>query len=565
MSTENAVKPEWDPANELYPPEFERRYREAGYWTDDTFAQLLDVAASQYGSNEAVVGLNWAGSEIRWTYKEVLDRAIDIGAQLSRAGVTVRSRVLVQLPNIADFVPVVAAIFRIGAIPLFSIPAHRRDALGSFIEAAEPVAIVTVGRYGDCDHRKLMRETLLETEYQPQVLVLAEDPLEFEVLDSPTDSVSVPRHTHTVPAAAPEPTELAFLQVSGGTTGVPKLIPRSHAAYHYTLRRSVEICNVTQATRFLVVIPCAHNFAMSSPGILSVLLAGGTVVMCPDPMPSTAFELVEREKITLVSLVPPLLMLWLAMSGKSAADLSSLEVINVGGAALAAEAAARVGPTFGCTLQQVFGMAEGLVNYTRLDDRSDVIINSQGYPLSPADEIKILNEDGTPTTEGEPGVLWTRGPYTIRGYLGGVGADSFDEEGFYCPGDIVRRLPSGHLRVEGRISDHINRAGEKISAEEIENHIVALPQVVDAAVVGVTDPRLGERSCAFIVAQPGKVISHSEINGYLRDRGLANYKIPDQTIVREHFPVTGVGKLSRRALRKELASIAEDQELGLRT
>ena len=211
---------------------------------------------------------------------------------------------------------------------------------------------------------------------------------------------------------------------------------------------------------------------------------------------------VEAEQVTITALVPALVIRWLEAleaSGEGRFDLSSLEVLQVGGARLVPEVARRIGPAIGCRVQQVFGMAEGLLNYTRLDDPDDVVVETQGRPLSPADELRIVGPDGEPVPDGEPGELLTRGPYTIRGYYraDAHNATAFTADGFYRTGDIVRLDPSGNLTVEGRAKDLINRGGEKISAEEIENLLLAHPAVREAAAVAMPHAVLGEQTCAY--------------------------------------------------------------------
>src|SRR5690606_22565729 len=175
----------------------------------------------------------------------------------------------------------------------------------------------------------------------------------------------------------------------------------------------------------------------------------------PSPAPDVCFALIEQEQVTVTSLVPPLLLLWLEAAPNSQADLSSLKVVQVGGAKLSAEVAKRVRPVLGITLQQVFGMAEGLVNYTRLNDPEDIIVNTQGRPISPDDEILIVDDNGDPVPQGEPGYLLTRGPYTIRAYHNNPAANarSFTEDGYYRSGDIVKMTPEGYLSVQGRAND----------------------------------------------------------------------------------------------------------------
>nr|BFE82388.1 hypothetical protein GCM10020093_049890 [Planobispora longispora] len=271
-------------------------------------------------------------------------------------------------------------------------------------------------------------------------------------------------------------------------------------------------------------------------------------MLAPDPSPGACFPLIERERVTIAALVPPLALVWLDAAASTAHDLSSLQVLQVGGAKFSEEAAKRVRPELGCTLQQVFGMAEGLVNYTRLDDPEGIVVSTQGRPISPDDEILILDDEGR---ESDYGHLLTRGPYTIRGYWRADEHNriAFTEDGFYRTGDIVRRTPEGYLVVEGRAKDQINRGGEKIAAEEVENHLLAHPAIRDASVVAVPDPYLGERTRAYLICR-GETPKKSELRAFLRDRGIAAFKIPDMFEFVDAFPQTAVGKVSKRHLRE---------------
>jgi len=265
---------------------------------------------------------------------------------------------------------------------------------------------------------------------------------------------------------------------------------------------------------------------------------------------------VEAERVTITALVPALVIRWLEANAGGRFDLGSLEVLQVGGARLVPEVARRVGPAFGCRVQQVFGMAEGLLNYTRLDDPDDVVVETQGRPLSPADEILVVGPDGRPVPDGEAGELLTRGPYTIRGYYRAEAhnAAAFTADGFYRSGDIVRLHPSGNLTVEGRAKDLINRGGEKISAEEIENLLIAHPAVREAAAVAMPHPVLGEQICAYLVLRPGETVDLAQLSAYLEQRGVARFKWPERIEVLEALPVTNVGKVDKKKLRDDIAA-----------
>lgn len=223
---------------------------------------------------------------------------------------------------------------------------------------------------------------------------------------------------------------------------------------------------------------------------------------------------------------------------------------------MASELARRVKPQLGCTLQQVFGMAEGLLNYTRLDDTEDVICETQGRPVSSGDEILIVDEFDNPVPDGGMGQLLTRGPYTLRGYYKAPDHNhrAFTLEGWYRTGDVVRRHESGNLIVEGRTKDLINRGGEKISAEEIENLIYRLQSVAQVAAVAIPDSEMGERVCAVVVLRDkSEFLTLGELNEALAAFGVAKYKFPERLEIVESLPMTNVGKIDKKRLRDELS------------
>jgi 2,3-dihydroxybenzoate-AMP ligase len=231
-------------------------------------------------------------------------------------------------------------------------------------------------------------------------------------------------------------------------------------------------------------------------------------------------------------------------------------VLQVGGARLADELARRVKPVLGAALQQVFGMAEGLLNYTRLDDPDEVVCTTQGRPLSPADEVRLVDDLDQDVPPGEPGSLLTRGPYTPRGYYKAAeqNARAFTADGWYRSGDICRMTPDGNLVVEGRDKDMINRGGEKVSAEEVENLVYQLPAVSQVAAVAMPDPVLGERVCLYVVPRPGATVTLEEIRAAMEERGVARFKLPEHLVLVDELVSTKVGKIDKKALRADIAA-----------
>jgi 2,3-dihydroxybenzoate-AMP ligase len=527
------------PLRQEWPSECAARYRAAGYWRGETFPAFLRQRAAEQPEAEAIIG----GGQ-RWTYAELHTRAERAAAGFLALGLRPGDRVVVQLGNIPEFFSAVFGLFRAGLVPVYALPAHRITEIAHFVAKAEAAAYVAAERQDGFDYRNLARE-LRATSPSLQVVIVgdAAEFMPFDALDG--DRSALP--------GDPNPSSVAFLQISGGTTGLSKLIPRTHDDYIYSFRASNEICGVGPESVFLVALPGAHNFPMSSPGHMGALYAGARVVLSPTPSPEAAFPLIERERVTITGLVPPLALLWAQAAAATQHDLSSLEVLLVGGAKLTPEAACRVQDALPCKLQQVFGMAEGLVNYTRLDDPDDLVLGTQGRPISPDDEVLIVNDLGEPVREGEPGHLLARGPYTIRAYHNDEAANarSFTADGFYRTGDIVRRTKEGYLIVQGRAGDHINRAGEKISAEEVEDHLLAHPDVFDVAVVSVPDEFLGERSCAFVIPR-GEAPRPAALKAWMRGRGVAAFKVPDQVVLVDSFETTAAGKVSRKELRARL-------------
>ena len=520
-----------------WPPETAESYRARGLWRGESFGVLLRTAAARHGPATALVH----GSR-RISYA-ALDRWSDrMAAGFAGHGVAPGERVVVQLPNVPEFVAVCFALFRLGAKPVFALTAFRAHEIGQLCRITGATAYVLPGVYRGFDYPELAR-TVRARAAAPRLLFSlgrGEDLIELCTVDDE-------------PRDLPEPdcSDVAFFLLSGGTTAVPKLIPRTHDDYIYQARAAAEVIGFSPSDVYLAVLPVEFNFTWGCPGVIGTLASGGTVVLATDPTADDCFAAIARERVTVTSLVPSVAQLWLEGMEWAAADLRSLRVLQIGGAKLQPSLAARIMPTFGCTLQQVFGMAEGLLTFTRLEDRPDVILTTQGRPLSSADDVKIVDADGKRLPAGAVGELLTRGPYTVRGYYQSPehNARAFTEDGFYRSGDLARLTADGNLVIEGRIKEVVIRGGEKISAAEVEGHLLAHPGVRRAAVVGAPDELLGERICAYLVAD-GEPPSLTDLKRTLHSRGLAEYKLPDQVRFIDALPLTPLGKVDKKALAR---------------
>ncbi|SNT76298.1 (2,3-dihydroxybenzoyl)adenylate synthase [Paracoccus seriniphilus] len=523
-----------------WPKELADLYRQRGYWAGKPLCAAVERQARLRPEAVAII----CGNR-QITYSAFDRAATNLAARLANVGLGQGDTALVQLPNSAEFYITFMALMKIGVAPVNALYSHRQVELSSYAEQIRPRLLVADRGHPLFGDDAFLRKLTLLGGIE-EILMLGDDNPAHDLTSWTTQDSLLPGSAS--PSASDE---VAFFQLSGGSTGTPKLIPRTHDDYDYSVRASNDICGVSEATRFLVALPAPHNFLMSSPGALGVFHAGGTVVMAPGPEPRACFDLIARHGVTMTGLVPAAVALWVQAASAQGAP-RPLEHLLVGGASFAESLARQVPEVLGCRLQQVFGMAEGLVNYTRLDDPDEVVFTTQGRPISPDDEVRILDENGNPVPDGMPGQLAVRGPYTFRGYYKAPEQNrrAFDAEGFYYSGDLVLRGPRGNLRVVGRLKDQINRGGEKIASEEIEHLLMRHPEVVQAALVGFADEALGEKSCAFIVAR--REMRASELRRHLISMGIADYKLPDRFRFVEHLPLTAVGKTDKRQLRISL-------------
>jgi 2,3-dihydroxybenzoate-AMP ligase len=537
-----------------WPQEFAKKYREEGYWLDKTIIEVMEESFKRYATRKALISDD--GRE--FTYEELGNIVTRMALHLSTLGLKAYDRVVLQIPNIPEVVISYLGILKAGGIPIMALPAHRDAEIGYFAKFSEAKGLAINSKTKDFDFQDMAGRVKAEAPTLSLILVtggesreghhsidaLLKDPIEERI-----DPAALPR---------PEPDLPAVLQLSGGTTGIPKLIPRTQNDYVYNFLRNAEVCEFDEDTVLLIAIPQGHNFAIACPGFKGVLSQGGCEILSRSPAPKTILELIQRFKVTHWVAVPAMILGLLNHPQRQEYDLSSLKVILTGGSKLNPEVALRIRPELNCDVQQVLGMAEGPLFWTRLDDPDEVKLFTQGRLQSPGDEFKIVDPDsGQEVPQGDLGELLCRGPYTIRGYYRAPehNAKAFTDDGFYKSGDLVRLHPSGNVVVEGRIKDTINRGGEKISAEEVENHILSHPNVDNCAYVAMPDPLLGERACAYVVVLTGKHMSLESLNEYLLDeRKIAKFKLPERLELVDALPLTHVGKVNKKRLREMIVA-----------
>jgi len=543
-----------------WPKEFVDKYRQAGYWQEHPLGDIVDDAVKEVPDR---VAISFEGKHI--TYREMGQKVDRLALHLLDMEHKPMDRLILQLPNVPETIYLYFAAVKIGVIPIMTLPAHRQAEIGYFAQFADATSYAIPKEFRRFDYIKMAQAIRSQTPSLKHILVLGDD--------IPAGMISVSRlledpiekrleAERILKEVRPNPLWPAVFQLSGGTTGIPKLIPRTHNDYYYNSLRCKELSGFGRDTSYLIGIPITHNFSTTSPGFQGVFMAGGKVVIAPSPVSNVVLPLIESERVTTIPAVPTMIISYMSDSDLKHYDLSSLELCQVGGSRLLPEVAQEIGPRLGADVQQVLGMSEGPNFFTRLNDPEEVKFYTQGRSVSPGDEIKIVNGDGKEVPPGEVGELLVRGPYTIRGYFNFPEHNvvAFTSDGFYKSGDLVRMHPSGNLIVEGRIKDTINRGGEKISAEEMENHILAYPKLLNCAYVAMPDPLLGEKPCLFAVAKGGETFLLKELNDFLvNERKIAKYKLPERLEFLEQLPLTHVGKVNKKELRRIIAERLKEE------
>ena len=525
-----------------FPPEFAQRYRARGYWQDKSLAEEFSVVFRKFQDRIALID-----GERRYTYGEIDELTDNLALNLLELGLNPLDRVVPTLPNIAEFVLLYFALQKIGAIPIAALATHRFAEINQFVQLSGATACFYPERQGDFAFEPMIRR------------VQAANP-------HLNHCVSLPRLQDLIHRKARlaadelrkvriDPADPCIFQLSGGTTGIPKLIPRTHNDYAYNSRTAAPVCAVTGDSVLLLALPIAHNLPLACPGVQGYFFQGGKVVLSPNTRPADLFTLIQQHRVTHIKVVPALLVRMINDPSLPGFDLSSLRLIQSGGQRMQPEVRVRTRELIpSAFVQENFGMSEGMLLFVRLDDPQEVKLDTCGRPISPDDEVKLVDDDGREVADGEVGELTCRGPYTLRGYFGvpEYNARQFTADGFYRSGDLMRRHPSGNYVVEGRKKDLINRGGEKISAEEIENLILTHPCVQNVACVPIPDPDLGERMCACLILKPGRQLALAELVEFLKDKEIAKFKLPERLYVCDDFPVSAFGTVSKKTL-SELA------------
>jgi 2,3-dihydroxybenzoate-AMP ligase len=528
-----------------FPPDFAARYRTKGYWLDKSLRDEFDAVFKKFGPRTCVID-----GDRQITYSELDALSTNLALNLFELGFRPLDRVVPTLPNVAEFVILYFALQKIGCIPIAALATHRYNEVSQFVRLSQAVACFYPERQSDFEFGPMVRRVREESPCCKFAITLGKPAAdEFSLQELIAKPAKLP--ASALATLKLDPTDPCIFQLSGGTTGIPKLIPRTHNDYAYNSKRASEVCGVSGDSVLLLMLPIAHNLPLACPGIQGFMFNGGKIVLSQSTRPEDVFPIVAKHRVSHIKVVPALLIRLISSPACTAHDTSSIRYIQSGGQRLQPEVRLRTKELIPTVfVQENFGMSEGMLFFVRRTDPEDVRLETVGLPVSPDDEVRLLDDDDNIVPFGEVGELCCRGPYTLRGYYGTPehNQKAFTSDGFYRSGDLMRQHPSTRYMVEGRKKDLINRGGEKISAEEIENLILQHPAVQNVACVAMPDPDLGERMCACIILQKGRSLALDALVSFLAGKEIAKYKLPERIEILSDFPLSTFGKVSKKSL-----------------
>jgi 2,3-dihydroxybenzoate-AMP ligase/mycobactin salicyl-AMP ligase len=533
-----------------YRAEDAEKYRRLRCWADLTFGDILDRATDRYPNKEAFVD-----GASRLTFAQARDRVNRLAISLMNLGIEPTERVLVQLPNWNEFVYVYFALQKIGAVDVLLIDRYRPYEIHHLIRLSGATSWVLPWEYRKTDYLPIIREVLKESPQMKNVILArGGDQRDYISLEALIEDAELTEKNMSVLAQRrPDPTQVAHMGPTGGTTGLPKIVPRTHNDLICSSKYAAKVWKMDTRDTCLLVGPIGHDLTFTK-GFLGSVLTYGKIVFLDSTDLDDICRVIEREKVTALVWVPTLARRLVGFEGLDNYDLSTLKKMHCGGGASLPDLIKDVREKLGCTFFNGYGATEGQTTLTRSDDQLETLYTTVGRPTCPYDSYKVVDRDGKELPANTPGELLIKGPGVFTGYYKNPEENEkmFDQDDYFRTGDVAKIDENGNVTLAGRIKEMINRGGESISAVEVENLIVNHPDVMFVAVVPMPDPEMGERVCAYIQPRPGARLHFNDIISFLKDRKASVLHFPERIEFIDAMPFTKAEKIDKGALVKDI-------------
>jgi non-ribosomal peptide synthetase component E (peptide arylation enzyme) len=527
------------------------KYNRFRWWSGLTFGDLLDRAADIHPDKEAFVD-----RKTRLTYREAREKTDRLAIGMMNLGIRPLDRVLIQLPNWNEFVFAYFAVQKIGAIAVLLIDRLRQFEINHLINLTGATSWIVPSRYKNTDYLPTIHD-VLETHrgFRNVITVRGEGNAQaFPRLESLIEGSQLTEKNRTrLARRRPDPMDVAHMGTTGGTTGVPKIVPRTHNS----LITGIELCSRSWEQNNedinLIAGPIGHDLSFTK-GFIGSVITMGKVVFLDSTDDKDICETIHREKVTSIIWVPTLAQRMLQCKDLDKYDLSCLKKMHSAGGTSHPDLVRDVTERLRMKFYNGYGATEGMTTITRPTDTLETICSCVGRPTCPYDTYKVIDEEGNELPPDRQGELVLKGPGVFTGYYKNPQENRkvFTRDGFFRTGDLARIDGKGYITLTGRIKEMINRGGESISATEIEKLISRQPGVAAVAVIPMPDPVMGERVCAYIEPKAGVELTFDEIISFLKGQNASVLKLPERIEFIAAMPYTGAQKLDKQTLRAEI-------------
>ncbi len=535
---------------EPYRPEDAERYNKHRWWLGITWGDMFDKATDLYPDKEGLVD-----DTNRFRYQELRAKVDRLAVGFMALGIGERDFVLLQIPNWHEYVVIFYALQKIGVISVLLIARHGLAEILHIAELTHPVAWIGPDRYRNTEYLPMLREVMKKNRSLTHLIsVRGQGDKAFTPLESLTNSGELDAANLEVLAARrPDPMEVSMILLTGGTTGLPKAVPRTHNDFIASVEYHSRAWEVTSEDVLLTAAPVSHAQGMHN-GVGSAFLNFAKYVITDSTDAEDICGVIERERVTAFPTVPALVQRIVSLENLADYDLRSLRKIYAGGAPSTPELVRSVYEKIGCKFVNTLGAAEGLGSMTRLNADLGTICTTVGQKDCPYSQYKVIDADGREVPTGHEGELIAKGPNIFTGYFKSEedNKKTFTGDGFFKTGDLARMDDSGTMTITGRIKETILRGGETISAVAIERLISLHPDVTETAVIGMPDKVLGERICAYVSLKPGTTLTFDDLIAYLKGIGASVLQLPERVEFIESIPLTKIGKVDKKVLKEDI-------------
>ena len=533
-----------------YKPEDIERYTKYRWWLGITWGDMLDKGSDLYPRKEILVD-----DTTRFTYRELRENIDRLAIGFIELGIKPRDFVLLQMPNWHEFVIAFYALQKAGAIVVLLVTRHGITEIDYLSNLTNPVAWIGPPNYKKIEYLPMVKK-LMGKHGELKYIISVRDPgnkdfisMEKLIEDSKLTKVSL----EALAARRPDPMEISIILPTGGTTGLPKAVPRTHNDYIASVEYHTKAWEITSEDTLLTSAPVGHAQAIHN-CVGGAFFNYARYVITDSTNAEDLCRVIEREKVTAFPTVPSIAQRIIELPNLKDYDLSSLKKLYAGGAPSTPELIKSVYEKLGCKYVNTLGSSEGPASMTRLDYDFNAISATVGRSDCPYTQIRIIDQYGNEVPPGKEGELTMKGPNIFNGYFKSPEDNRkvFTADGFFKTGDLAKIDDNGNIIITGRIKETILRGGETISAIGIEHLISSHPAVAEVAVLGMPDKALGERICAYIKLKPGATLTFDELIIYLKGTGASVLQLPERVEFIESMPLTNIGKIDKKVLKEDI-------------